>query len=148
MIEIKAPEMFSWPFRATKIFLSGPCDSYPGWRERLMEAFQEEEAVFLNPVRQDYSKLSDLALQEQIDWELSAMEASNLVVVRLMAGTKSMLTMVELGLTADKAIIWCDHNFEHRAYIERLCEWYGTPLFDDLRPTVDYLRLQLRCSWH
>jgi hypothetical protein len=142
MREVKAP---SPPRLQQRIFLAGSIEMGRAeqWQERVVRAMANlSEVVILNPRRDDWDpgweqRADNPRFAEQVAWELDMLEAADIVVMYLAAGTKSPIGLLELGLCArtGKLRVCCPAGFWRRGNVEVVCSRYRIPMFaalDDL----------------
>jgi len=113
------------------------------WQERVVRAMSGvSDLVILNPRRDDWDsnweqRADNPQFYEQVSWELDMLDAADIVVMYLAAGTKSPVSLLELGLCArsGKLKVCCPEGFWRRGNVEMVCRRYQIPLFatlDDL----------------
>jgi hypothetical protein len=120
------------------------------WQERVARALSEVgDVVLLNPRRHDWDDSWDQAaadprFSEQVSWELDMLEAADLVVMYLAPGTRSPVSLLELGLCArsGKLRVCCPPGFWRRGNVEMVCQRHRVPLYE----TLDELTAGLRAS--
>ena len=149
MREVKAP---SPPGFQRRIFLAGSIEMglAEQWQERVVRAMSSvSDLVILNPRRDDWDsnweqRADDPQFYEQVSWELDMLDAADIVVMYLAAGTKSPVSLLELGLCArsGKLKVCCPEGFWRRGNVEMVCRRYQIPLFatlDDLIADLESL---------
>jgi len=120
------------------------------WQERVVRAMSSvSDLVILNPRRDDWDsnweqRADDPQFYEQVSWELDMLDAADIVVMYLAAGTKSPVSLLELGLCArsGKLKVCCPEGFWRRGNVEMVCRRYQIPLFatlDDLIADLESL---------
>lgn len=137
MREFKAP---SRPALERRIFLAGSIEMGKAeqWQQRIASAMSDAgNVVILNPRRDDWDesweqRADDPRFFEQVSWELDMLEAADLVIMYLAPGTKSPVSLLELGLCArsGKLRVCCPAAFWHRGNVEMVCMRHRIPLFD------------------
>lgn len=146
MNHIKSPELYykNSDWTTGNIFLGGSIEmgAAEQWQERLVKEFEDTNLRFLNPRRDDWDsswvqEASNPQFNEQVNWELDALEYSDLVVFYFDPSTKSPITLMELGLFAKKVhvIVCCPDGFWRKGNVEIVCQRYGITLvntFDEL----------------
>lgn len=146
MRHIKSPELYynNCDWLTGNIFLGGSIEmgSAEQWQERLVKEFEDANVRFLNPRRDDWDsswlqEASNPQFSQQVNWELDALEYSDLVVFYFDPRTKSPITLMELGLFAkkDNVIVCCPDGFWRKGNVEIVCYRYGITLvntFDEL----------------
>jgi hypothetical protein len=124
--------------RKPSLFLGGTIEqgTADDWQARACSDCAGEEYVFLNPRRAEWDAgLGDGAVREQVRWELDAIGLADAVLVNLLPGTLSPISLLELGLCCGerppKLVVVCPEGFWRRANVEVTCERYGVPLHAD-----------------
>ena len=145
---IKAPQPFE--HGGVKVFLAGSIEmgAAENWQERLTAALEPYDVTVLNPRRDDWDstweqKIDNPQFNEQVTWELSALEDSDLVVFYFDPSTKSPITLLELGLfgpTAEDSetttIVCCPEGFWRKGNVDIVCDRYDIPNVDDFDSLV------------
>ena len=147
MREVKAP---SPPRLQRRVFLAGSIEMglAEQWQERVVRAMSNVSGlVILNPRRDDWDpnweqRADNPMFAEQVGWELDMLDAADIVVMYLAAGTKSPVSLLELGLCArsGKLKVCCPEGFWRRGNVEVVCERYQIPLFATLDELIDDLK--------
>ena len=151
MREVKAP---SPPGLERRVFLAGSIEMglAEQWQDRVVNAMSGVSGlVILNPRRDDWDssweqRADDPRFAEQVNWELDMLEAADIVVMYLAAGTKSPISLLELGLhaRAGKLRVCCPEGFWRRGNVEVVCGRYQVPMFDTLDDLVTDLKASVR----
>jgi Nucleoside 2-deoxyribosyltransferase like len=147
MREAKAP---SRPEFDIRIFLAGSIETGKAeqWQERIVNAMSDvSNLVILNPRRDDWDdsweqRADNPQFFEQVSWELDMLDAADIVVMYLAPGTKSPISLLELGLYArsGKLKVCCPEGFWRRGNVEMVCGRYQIPLFETLEALIADLR--------
>jgi hypothetical protein len=149
MNEIKAPNEYS-----KRIFLAGSIESGAAedWQERVvLELAPIKDILILNPRRDDWDSrwkqsIRNRQFREQVEWELEAQEAADIIFMYFAPDTYSPVTLLELGLFARsrKLIVCCPDGFWRKGNVEVTCARFNIPLFDTLKEGTRHLKKQLR----
>jgi len=149
MNEIKAPNKYS-----KRIFLAGSIESGTAedWQEQVvLELAPIQDIVILNPRRDDWDSrwkqsIRNRQFREQVEWELDAQEAADIIFMYFAPDTHSPVSLLELGLFARsrKLIICCPDGFWRKGNVEVTCARFNIPLFDTLKEAIRHLKKQLR----
>lgn len=120
------------------VFLAGSIEmgKAENWQE---EATKELERLgcecVLNPRRDDWDSSWDQSIHddnfnEQVSWEMTALEAAETILMYLAPGTQSPISLLELGLYANsgKLVVACPFEFYRRGNVEMVCERYQITL--------------------
>jgi hypothetical protein len=123
------------------IFLAGTIEmgNSKNWQEEVCLALTDKPYNIYNPRRDDWDASwkpdrSDFQFNEQVNWELDALEQSDLVIMNFLPGSRSPVTLIEFGLLAktNKLMVCCHRAFWRSGNIHVVCEKYKAPLFEDL----------------
>lgn len=150
MKEIKAPQKYS-KLDKLSIFLSGSIEMGKAidWQTEVKERLKDKDIILLNPRRDNWDSswiqsIKNKRFKEQVDWELKAMEDADVIIVNFVAGTKSPITLLELGLFKDKKMfVCCPEGFWKRGNVEIVCQRYNIPFFEDLGNLLKSLKIKL-----
>jgi hypothetical protein len=131
------------------LFLAGSIemDSAPRWQDQLIAALGDIDIVVLNPRRETWDvgleqRMSCEPFRGQVEWELEGLERAERVCFYFAPGTKSPISLLELGLLArsGRAIVCCPAGFWRRGNVEIVCARYGIALVEDLGALAEHLR--------
>jgi hypothetical protein len=147
MREVKAPAR---PGLEVRVFLAGSIEmgAAEHWQQRVVDALTHVgDIVILNPRRPDWDgtwrqEAADPRFLEQVSWELDMLEAADIVAMYLAPGTRSPVSLLELGLCArsGKLRVCCPPGYWRRGNVEAVCGRYGIPLFGALDELIESLR--------
>ena len=96
-----------------KVFLAGSIEmgSAEDWQSSLVEKFEDLAFLTLyNPRRDDWNSdwhADSREMIEQVNWEMNKLEDSDIIFMYFSPGTKSPISLLELGLHAASNIIVC-----------------------------------------
>lgn len=129
------------PGETPAIFLAGSIElgKSVDWQQTVLEHFQERPVTLYNPRRSDWDSswtlsADDPQFNEQVSWELEALRRSDLIIMNLLPGTLSPISLLELGLFAasGKLRVCCPIDFQRAGNVEIVCQQYNIPLFRTL----------------
>lgn len=154
MLEIQAPNDIS-KTQGPTVFLAGTIDMGEGeeWQKKLMNELADYRVTFLNPRRDDFKvwekqSIDNAYFAEQVNWELEGLEQAELVVIYLAPGSKSPISLLELGLCASKRrgklVVCCPEGFYRKGNVDIVCEKYGIDQVNSLDLLISYIRTPLR----
>jgi hypothetical protein len=86
-----------------------------------------------NPRREDWPSSDNYReIDIQINWELDHLEKADLIVMNILADSKSPISLMELGLFARtrKLIVFCNPNFYRYDNVRIVCRAYNIPLYN------------------
>jgi len=131
------------------LFLAGSIemDDAPRWQDMLIAALADTDLVVLNPRRDalppEWEQHAGNALfHGQVQWELEGLERTDVVCFYFVPGTKSPISLLELGLLArsGRAIVCCPEEFWRRGNVEIVCARYAIPFLEDLDAVAGWVR--------
>ena len=142
MSQYKAPENFALRNRARKsVFLAGSIEmgNAEKWQERVGDFFHGRAWDVLNPRRDDWDSsweqnFENAQFYQQVNWELSALEHADLIILYFDPNTKSPISLLELGLFArsGKLRVVCPNGFWRKGNVDIVCNYYNVPLYNNL----------------
>lgn len=157
---IKAPNEYredNTQAQTLKVFLAGSIEmgKAVNWQEKITETLSEfetyrqgkKEIKILNPRRDDWDSTWEQSIHnkqfsEQVNWELDAMEAADVIVLWFDPATKSPISLLELGLHAqsEKMVVYCPDGFWRKGNVDIVCERNGIPHYDNEMDFFDFLK--------
>lgn len=149
MLHLQPLKLISPGLHGPIIFLGGSIemDEAERWQERIVRSFESKSVTFLNPRRDDWDKnikqtCEDKNFRNQVNWELSGIMQSDLVVFYIDPNTKSPITLMEIGLAAGKGIntiICCPDGFWRKGNVEMVCDRFGLKLIESFDRLLIFL---------
>lgn len=145
MIEVKAPNKAPTSL-GIHIFLAGSIEMgvAEAWQERIVNDLRDEEGMLFNPRRDNWDSSwkqtkTNPQFSEQVNWELDYLTQSDLVIFYFDPGTKSPVTLMELGymigLGKMEIVVCCPDGFWRKGNVEILCDGHNVPVvntYDEL----------------
>lgn len=137
---VKAPEEYRKYLTKPSVFLAGSIDMGEAvdWQQAMTDALDHLDVLILNPRRDDWDSswkqdISDPQFAKQVNWELDALGAADLIVVYFDPKGQAPISLLELGLHADTNIlVCCPPGYWKRGNVQVVCARKGIPLFDTL----------------
>ena len=117
-----------------RIFLGGSIDMgrATDWQADLTRALGDLDVVILNPRRPDWNPgwkpiAEEPEFRRQVEWELAALEAADIIVMYLAPGSQSPISLLETGLHArgGRLILLCPEGFWRKGNVDITAERYG-----------------------
>ena len=148
MIETKAPAPYKRVSGHPSIFLAGSIEMglAEDWQSCVKNLLKDYEVHLLNPRRDDWDSswvqsIHNKQFREQVEWELGCLAFADAILLYLAPGTKSPISLLELGLyaTSGKLFVCCSPDFWRRGNVEIVCERFKIPLFESL----DYMAIKV-----
>ncbi len=137
---ITAPE----PIDASgfRVYLAGAIDMGRAvtWQAQVIAMLADRPGlVLLNPRRDHFDADT---LDEQIRWELDALDAADVILMWFPADANAPISLLETGLylRSGKLLIGAEPGYERRRNLEITTERYGVPLWPQLHDLVEQLR--------
>lgn len=139
----KAPEKWENIYNKTTIFLAGAIDmgKAKDWQTEVTEKILEDndDVIILNPRRDDWDSSWEQTIEndkfrEQVEWELDAMEAADLIIMVFTKDSKAPISLLELGLHLkdDKMVVCCEEGFYRKGNVDIVCKRWGVPVHTSL----------------
>jgi hypothetical protein len=152
MKTLKPPYNLSVIENNFSVFLAGSIEMgvAENWQEKIENQLSEIESGFIfNPRRDDWNsnwkqELGNPMFQEQVNWELDALEKASMIVFYFSPETKSPVSMLELGLFAHskKLIVCCPEGFWRKGNIDIVCNRYGIKQVNSLEELINQIKLK------
>lgn len=148
----KAPESLKGiPEDFVHVFLAGSIDmgKAEDWQTKLTKEIvkKHKEVVILNPRRDDWDSSWEQSIEnekfrEQVEWELSSMEAADVIVFYFDKEGEAPITLMELGLNAERKktiIVCCPDGYWKKGNVEVVCSYYDIELVNTYDELVERL---------
>lgn len=149
MEEIKAPNKFKNSPYIGDVFLAGSIEmgTASDWQKEIISEFEDTQLRFLNPRREAWDSsweqsITNPHFNEQVNWELDALDYSDLIVFYFDPSTKSPISLMELGLFAasGKCMVCCPNGFWRKGNIEIICNRFKIPLFETKEELISAIK--------
>lgn len=136
MIEVRAPDDYSAIKGLRTIFLAGTIEmgKAENWQERISAALRHVDVLLLNPRRVHWNAGWEQSIENpdfrgQVEWELDALDAADLVCMYFVPETRSPISLLELGIHAarnpEKLVVCCPEGFWRRGNVDIVCQRFG-----------------------
>ena len=135
------------------VFLAGSIegDTAQKWQDIVIEKLKDTSVTLLNPRRDEWDTswkqdINNRIFNEQVIWELEALEKANLVIMYFDKSTKSPISLLELGLFAQsgKLVVCCPEGFWRKGNVDIVCERYGALQVQNLEDLIKEVKKKLR----
>lgn len=132
-----------------KIFLGGSIDmgSAEDWQAWVEGELINHDVIILNPRRGDWDPSwepvsTNPNFRQQVEWELSALEQADVIIMYFAPTSQSPISLLELGLYAreGKLMVVCPQGFWRKGNVDIVCQHYGIPIYDTLQELVGILK--------
>jgi hypothetical protein len=134
------------------VFLAGSIETgkVVYWQKQLEDEFADREDIVLyNPRRESWDStwtqdINNAQFKEQVEWELNAMEAADLIIMYFASETQSPVTLLELGLFArsGKLIVCCPEGFWRKGNVDIVCDKYEVQQVSTIEEIVQAIYLK------
>ena len=123
------------------VFLAGSIEMgiAEDWQTEMSQYFVNNNWGVFNPRRPDWDKswvqeFKNPQFFQQVNWELDALEKCDLIILYLIPGTMSPISLLELGLHAKEKnlCVICPEGFWRKGNVDIVCHRYNIPLFNDI----------------
>jgi hypothetical protein len=142
---IKAPYDYSKSPRP-RVFLAGSIEmgAARDWQTEVSEDLLKYcPCTILNPRRDDWDSswaqdINNKQFNEQVTWELKAIETADIVLMHFEPKTQSPITLLELGLLAYSPylVVHCPNGFWRKGNVDIVCKHFGIHQVDNLEQLV------------
>lgn len=154
MREIKAPNKFKIDPQIF-VFLAGSIEmgKAENWQKKVSKELSEfDNIIILNPRRDDWDSsweqsIDNKKFNEQVNWELSAMEKADYIIMNFVEGTKSPISLLELGLYArsKNLFVCCPRKFWRKGNVDIVCRKYnGNVPYEDMESLISEFKEMLK----
>lgn len=135
-----------------RVFLAGSIDmgKATDWQAEFVKALGDLDVTILNPRRTDWNpawkpEATEPHFREQVEWELSALESADVIVLYLAPGTQSPVSLLEMGLHArsGKLIVLCPPGFWRKGNVDITAERYGIRQVESMEALTAEVRRRL-----
>lgn len=101
-----------------------------------------------NPRRDDWDsswkqEFSNPQFSQQVNWELNALDKSDIIVFYFDPNTKSPITLLELGLYIDKGkrlVVCCPDGYWRKGNVDIVCNKYNIEQVDNIDELIYTLK--------
>lgn len=131
MREIKAPQPFD-DAPGPSLFVGGSIMDARDWQAELALILSDEDVTLFNPRREDFDPTQKQSADNdyfrgQVEWELAALEAADVILLHFEPNTKSPITLFELGMCMRRRglIVSCPSGFWRKGNVDVVCNRYG-----------------------
>lgn len=148
MIEIKAPHDYKSHAAKPAVFLAGSIEMGVAvdWQAQVSAALDGLDVLVLNPRRDNWDsswaqEIGNAPFREQVEWELDALDAADVVLMYFDPATKSPITLLEMGIHAaanpEKMIVCCPQGFWRKGNVDIVCNRYNVAQTDTLAGLIE-----------
>lgn len=132
------------------VFLAGTIDmsNSADWQDRAQSRLLRERFTVCNPRRPDWDSswvqtIETPQFREQVEWELNHIDLCDFVFFHFAEGSKSPVTMLELGICthkpASRIIVSCPPGFWRKGNIDIVCARVDISVYTDMEQALEAL---------
>lgn len=134
------------------IFLAGTIDNgnSEDWQSRVEDYFKNYSINLYNPRRKAWDSSWEQTFEnpqffQQVTWELDALEKADYIIMYFAEGSKSPISLLELGLMAKsgKLLVYCPDSFYRKGNIQIVCNKYNIPMYKNLPKLLEKLENEI-----
>lgn len=148
MEEIRPPESLRLDSSKPRLFLAGSIEmgKATDWQATVTQALADVDVLICNPRRQAWDASWPQSIHfppfvEQVEWELEALERADLILFYFAPDTKAPITLLELGLNAQrKLLVCCPEGYWRKGNVDVVCRRYGITQVDTLEELISRAR--------
>jgi len=153
MFYVQSPSSIDVASTAMRLFLAGSIDSgmAEDWQSLIASSLRDLDVVVFNPRRGAWTpgtshESEPEETRRQINWELDAIERSDIMAFYFAPGTKSPISLLELGLIAPRkqAIVCCPHGFWRKTNVDVICQRFEIQQVSSLEDLVNEIKEKVR----
>lgn len=102
--------------------------------ENIPESSLPGRYLLYNPRQEHWDASRPGEMDYQVNWELEHLEKADLIIMNILPGSKSPITLLELGLFArsGKLLVVCTPEFYRYDNVRITCDRYGVPVYSTL----------------
>lgn len=150
---IKSPNALPFNDKKVKIFLGGSIDmgKADNWQSNLEAQLKNKNIILFNPRRDDWNKdwkpiSADSNFRKQVEWELAALELSDIIIMYFAPNSQSPISLLEFGMYAKskKLMVVCPEGFWRKGNVDIVCERYNIEMYNSLELLVEALKNRVK----
>ena len=114
------------------------------WQARadsLFAALPDGDFLLFNPRQEHWDAGRPGEMDYQVNWELDHLEKADWIIMNFLPGSRSPITLLELGLHAasGRLLVICPPGFYRYDNVRITCGRYGVPMLDSLEDAVRHI---------
>ena len=130
----------------TSVFLAGTIDmgASDDWQKTAAELFRAKQGSYLlfNPRQDEWHPEREGEMDYQVSWELEHLESADYILMNILPGSLSPISLLELGLHArdGKLLVVCTPEYSRYDNVRITCARYSVPVFSSLEGAVNAIK--------
>lgn len=130
----------------TRVFLAGTIDmgASEDWQKTAAELFRAKQGNYLlfNPRQDEWHPEREGEMDYQVNWELEHLESADYILMNILPGSLSPISLLELGLYAreGKLLVVCTPEYSRYDNVRITCARYSVPVFSSLEDAVNAIK--------
>ena len=134
------------------VFLAGSIeqDKAERWQDKVIQALSDLDITIFNPRRAAWDaswvqEKSNPQFNEQVNWELQALELATHIFMYIDPNTKAPITLLELGLHAQsgKVMVCCPKGYWRKGNVDIVCDRFKIPQAESLNDLIQRSTVKL-----
>ncbi len=148
-------------FKRFSVFLGGSIEMGAAveWQAQVQVELADLDVTIFNPRRDSWDSsweqdASNPEFAGQVNWEMSALELCDLVLIYFDPKTKAPISLFELGMVArqqifdskfagQEVIVACPPGFYRRGNVQLICDKFQRPMVNSLAELIATARLKI-----
>ena len=163
---ILSDDFIKWddPSHKNKLFLAGTIEQGTSidWQQEVINQFYNTpDLAIFSPRRSNWDatleqNMTCEVFRYQVVWEQKYLDECNLVLMYLVPGTYSPISLLELGQLSkhhkkevgeDKhTVVVCPRSFWRRGYVEVVCSLFHLPLYETLEEGIAHIKTLIQIN--
>ena len=128
-----------------RVFVAGSINmgTTRDWQSEFATALADQDVVILNPRRADWdaswrTEADEPEFRRQVEWELTALESADVIVMYLDPASQSPISLLEFGLYArtGRLIVFCPPGFWRKGNVDVTAEFYDVRQVDSFEALI------------
>lgn len=146
---VTSPEALPTRHDRPRLFLGGSIDmgNARDWQAEMIRALRDTNLVIFNPRRPDWNPAwqpvaSDPNFRQQVEWELNALDRSDIIVMVFTPNSQSPISLLEMGLNArnGRMIIYCPEGYWRKGNVDITAAHYDIETVDSMEALIAAVR--------
>jgi hypothetical protein len=149
---IYPPSQIDYSILDYQVFLAGSIEmgAAEDWQSKVISLLEPLPGIIYNPRRDTWDsswkqEIDNPQFNEQVTWELDALDASHTILMYFDPNTKSPISLLELGLFAEtgKLLVFCPEGFWRKGNVDFVCARYEIKQVKNFEEFVNYCRAEV-----
>lgn len=138
--------------RRVSVFLAGTIDNgnSSNWQLKACELLEPLDVNIYNPRNDEWDStmepiMENPAFAKQVQWEMDAMNVSDIILMNFLPNSKSPITLLELGLFADsgKIVLVCPDGYYRKGNVDYVADINAIPIYKTMANAMEYMQFRV-----